>query len=79
LKSGEQVYLEFRGVNASAEVWVNNRKLFTHDGGYSTFRVNVTEALKEENELVVSVDNVCGVLCVAQKNCNPKINITDLK
>ncbi|WP_200858922.1 glycoside hydrolase family 2 protein [Heyndrickxia coagulans] len=64
---GEQVYLEFRGVNSTAEVWVNNRKLFTHDGGYSTFRVNVTEALKEENELVVSVDNAPNQRVYPQK------------
>lgn len=57
LNNGDQVYLEFRGANSTAEVWVNNHKLCTHDGGYSTFRINITDALKEENELVVSVDN----------------------
>ncbi|MFC4323729.1 glycoside hydrolase family 2 protein [Litchfieldia salsa] len=57
INNGDQVYLEFRGANSSAEVWMNNTKLSTHDGGYSTFRVNITEVLKDENELVVSVDN----------------------
>jgi beta-galactosidase len=57
LNNGDQVYLEFRGANSTAEIWMNNTKLSTHDGGYSTFRVNITEVLKEENELVVSVDN----------------------
>jgi len=57
INSGDQVYLEFRGVNSTAEVWLNNTKLSIHDGGYSTFRVNITEVLTEENELVVSVDN----------------------
>ncbi|WP_078549604.1 glycoside hydrolase family 2 protein [Litchfieldia alkalitelluris] len=57
LNNGDQVYLEFRGANSTAEVWMNNTKLSKHDGGYSTFRVNITEVLKEENELVVSVDN----------------------
>lgn len=57
LNPGDQVYLEFRGVNSTAVIWVNNTKLLQHDGGYSAFRVNITEALKEENELVVSVDN----------------------
>ena len=28
-----------------------------HDGGYSTFRANITELLKEENEIIVAVDN----------------------
>ncbi len=57
LNQGDQVYLEFRGVNSTAVVWANNAKLLQHDGGYSTFRVNITETLKDVNELVVSVDN----------------------
>ena len=34
----EQVYLEFRGVNSTADVSVNGRQVVHHDGGYSTFR-----------------------------------------
>ena len=56
-KPGQLVYLEFAGVNASAQVWLNGRRLAAHDGGYSTFRVNLTEVLAEQNELVVKVDN----------------------
>ena len=53
----EQVYLEFCGVNASAKVSVNGKQVVEHDGGYSTFRVNVTDVLKEQNNLRVQVDN----------------------
>lgn len=53
----EQVYLEFRGVNASAKVSVNGKQVMEHDGGYSTFRVNVTDVLQEQNHLRVQVDN----------------------
>ncbi len=53
----EVVYLEFRGVNASAKVVLNGQTVATHDGGYSTFRCNVTPYLQEENELYVEVDN----------------------
>lgn len=53
----EQVYLEFRGVNASAKVSVNGKQVVEHDGGYSTFRVNVTDVLQEQNNLRVQVDN----------------------
>lgn len=56
-KKGDCVYLEFRGVNSSSEVWMNGKHLCCHDGGYSTFRVNVTEELSDENYLVVSADN----------------------
>lgn len=53
----ELVYLQFHGVNASASVVLNGKEIMTHDGGYSTFRVNITEALKDVNDLVVKVDN----------------------
>jgi len=53
----ERVYLEFRGVNASAEVELNGRTVMTHDGGYSTFRSDVTELLGEDNRLTVKADN----------------------
>lgn len=44
LAPGQQVYIEFRGVNSSAVVRMNGKELARHDGGYSTFRVNVTNA-----------------------------------
>lgn len=57
LTEGQQVYLEFRGVNSSAKVLVNGKMAVTHDGGYSTFRANITELLEAENEVQVYVDN----------------------
>lgn len=53
----ERVYLQFHGVNASAKVIVNGITVLTHDNGYSTFRTDVTDVLKDENELRVEVDN----------------------
>ena len=53
----ERVYIEFNGVNASAKVILNGAEIVTHDGGYSTFRADITDHLKEENHLVVEVDN----------------------
>ncbi|MCC8064895.1 MAG: glycoside hydrolase family 2 protein [Clostridiales bacterium] len=53
----ERVYLEFRGVNASAEVILNGATAMTHDGGYSTFRADVTDALAADNALTVKADN----------------------
>ena len=57
LQPGQRVYLEFQGVNASAQVELNGEALGSHDGGYSTFRYDVTDRLREENQLVVRVDN----------------------
>ena len=53
----QQVWLQFEGVNASAAVLLNGQQLYTHDGGYSTFRAEVTELLQAENQLTVQVDN----------------------
>lgn len=53
----EEVYLEFRGVNSSADIYMNKQHLCRHDGGYSTFRVPITEVLKEQNQLAAAVDN----------------------
>ena len=42
-------YLEIRGANSSADVYVGGEKLAHHDGGYSTWRVNLTEKLADES------------------------------
>lgn len=52
-----QYYLEIRGANSSADVYLNGKKLAHHDGGYSTWRVNLTDSLEETNLLVIAVDN----------------------
>ncbi len=53
---GEIYYLQFDGVNSSAEIYFNGKKLAEHHGGYSTFRAKVKD-IKEDNLLVVAVDN----------------------
>lgn len=55
--SNERVYLQFQGVNASAVVFLNDEMIGSHDNGYSTFRFDVTDKLKEQNVLRVEVDN----------------------
>lgn len=57
LPAGEKYYLEICGANSSADVYVNGNKLAHHDGGYSTWRVNVTDVLQDENEIAIVVDN----------------------
>lgn len=53
----ECVYLQFHGVNASAKVILNGKEVCNRDGGYATFRMDVTEILEDENKLRVEVDN----------------------
>ena len=51
-------YLEIRGANSSADVYLNGKHLAHHDGGYSTWRVNLTADLHEgDNALAIVVDN----------------------
>lgn len=57
LPVNSQYYLEIRGANSSADVYLNGKKLAHHDGGYSTWRVNLTDSLEETNLLVIAVDN----------------------
>ena len=57
LPEGSRYYLEILGANSSADVYVNGKKLAHHDGGYSTWRVNLTDTLQDQNLLVIAVDN----------------------
>ena len=54
---GARIFLEIKGAAMSAEVRLNGDLLAAHQGGYSTFRVDLSGHLREENELEISVDN----------------------
>ena len=60
LPAADCYYLEFCGANSSADVYVNGEKLAHHDGGYSTWRVNITEKLSDEMRVSVIVDNAAN-------------------
>ena len=58
LKNKEQ-YLEFLGVNMQAKVYVNDKLVGAHKGGYTGFRFNISKFLKQgENFLAVWVSNI---------------------
>ncbi len=61
--AGKRQYIEFEGANHIATVWCNGTELGTHKGGFSTFRFDLTDILKESgNELTVAVTNeVCDI------------------
>lgn len=52
----DEYYIQFDAVNSSAEVYFNGKKLVTHHGGYSAFRVRIDD-IKDKNLLVVAADN----------------------
>ena len=60
LPEGEKYYLEICGANSSADVYLNGKHLAHHDGGYSTWRVDLTEGLIDENCLAILVDNAAN-------------------
>ena len=57
LPKADRYYLEINGANASADVYWNGKHLKHHDGGYSTWRVDLTGAMAEDNLLAILVDN----------------------
>ncbi len=57
LPQADRYYLEINGANSSGDVYWNGRHLAHHDGGYSTWRTDVTEAMGEENLVAILVDN----------------------
>jgi len=61
------VHLEFLGAGQSAEVFVNGMSCAKHEGGYSTFRVDITEYLKEKNQIAVAVNNTANDYAYPQK------------
>jgi beta-galactosidase/beta-glucuronidase len=50
----ERVLLHFGAVDYAAEVWVNGKFVVAHEGGYTPFSADITDALRAtENTLVV--------------------------
>ena len=58
LEPGEEVWLEFLGAAHTCEVYLNGEKLARHEGGYSAFRVELTDHLLVDNTLTVRVDKI---------------------
>ena len=57
LPEAGRYYVEIKGANSSADLYLNGKKLATHHGGYSTWRVDLTENLEESNLLAIAIDN----------------------
>ena len=66
---GLKQYIEIQGANHVATVYCNGRELGTHKGGFSTFRYDLTPAMKAEgNVLTVVVTN--GVSDIYPQNAD---------
>ena len=66
LPKADRYYLEIQGANSSADVYVDGKKLCHHDGGYSTWRVDITDSLSDTSLLVIAVDNSANEIVYPQ-------------
>jgi len=57
MKDGARCIVEFLGAAMTADVTINGKAAAHHEGGYSTFRVDLTDCLEDENVLCVALDN----------------------
>ncbi len=57
LPEADRYYIEICGANSSADLYVNGQKLAHHDGGYSTWRADITDQIQAKTLIVLAVDN----------------------
>ncbi len=58
---GQRVFIEFEGVNQTSEFWVNGHRVGEHRGGYTSFELEITDAVhfgSQPNVLTAKVDNL---------------------
>src|SRR5262249_47536322 len=51
----QHVWLRFEAVDHRADVWVNGKKVAEHEGGYSPFQADITDAVKRDGDNVLVV------------------------
>jgi Glycosyl hydrolases family 2, TIM barrel domain/Glycosyl hydrolases family 2, sugar binding domain/Glycosyl hydrolases family 2 len=51
LNETEQLLLHFEAVDYHATVWVNGEKACEHEGGYTSFSANITEAVRSNDRM----------------------------
>lgn len=59
LRDGERLLLHFGAVDYCATVWVNGTEVASHQGGYTPFRADITDALITggKQEIIVKADD----------------------
>lgn len=64
IKPGKRFFLYFEGVGSYATVWLNGKKVGYHAGGRTTFTLDVTAAIRlnnQENILAVRADHPANI------------------
>ena len=57
VEDGRRYYLKIDAASKAAEVVVNGKAVGSHAGGYSAFTVDVTDCIRTENLIEITVDN----------------------
>ncbi len=57
LPEADRYFLEIKGANSSADVYLGGNHAAHHDGGYSTWRVDITDSLGDSCDIAIVVDN----------------------
>ncbi|MGN0771632.1 MAG: glycoside hydrolase family 2 TIM barrel-domain containing protein [Christensenellales bacterium] len=57
LPQADKYFIEIKGANSSADVYAGGKKIASHDGGYSTFRAEITDYLTDKTLIEIAVDN----------------------
>ncbi len=57
-QSGKRLFLYFDAVNYITDVFLNNEKIGSHEGGFTPFQFEITDKIKEgQNSIIVRVNN----------------------
>jgi beta-glucuronidase len=58
LKDKKRLFVYFGAINYKSDIYLNGKKLGTHEGGFTPFNFEITSVVKpKDNYLVVKVDN----------------------
>ena len=59
LPKADKYYIEFEGTNSEATLYINREEIASHKGGYSTWRADITDALKRDeiSTVLIKVNN----------------------
>ena len=60
LPVADRYYIEIQGANSSADLYVGGKHLAHHDGGYSTWRADITDCIQDKTIIAVQVDNAAN-------------------
>jgi len=58
-ENGKKNFLYFAGVSYMADIWLNGKKVGSHEGGFTPFQFDISSLIKEgQNDLVIRVNNI---------------------